>query len=580
MKLQMGKLLKYIKGSSIIYAILAPLMMFIEVIMDLNQPKLMADIIDIGVANGDIQYVLNIGFKMIIVAFIGILGGILCGIFTSIAAMTMGKNLRQGLFNKIQSLSFLEIDKFKTSSLITRLTNDVTQVQNMVMMALRGMVRSPLICLGGVIMAFSISSKLSIIFLVIIPLIIVSVVVITSKSIPFFTDMQKKIDNVNLVMRENLLGIRVVKAFAIEGKIREKFKNSNEELMETSIEAQSVTVLLWPLVTLIMNLSVVAVLWFGGNLVNTGSLEIGKIMAFINYLVQIMGSLNMMVMIIINFSRAKVSATRINEVLDIEPSIVNKDDSKEINNFDIEFKDVYFKYNKDSDYVLSGISFKAKEGEKIGIIGATGSGKSSLVSLIPRLYDTTMGSITIGNEDVRNLKIDELREIIGVVLQDTILFSGTIDDNLRFGKKDATKEMMHSATKDAQAFEFINSAKEGYDRIVEQRGKNLSGGQKQRVSIARTLIKEPKILILDDSSSALDMATEAKLQKAIKRRMQNSTVFLIAQRISAVMDCDKIIVLDDGEISAIGTHRELLKTSEIYRSIAISQFGEEEVMNV
>ncbi|MCE9655709.1 ABC transporter ATP-binding protein [Clostridium celatum] len=576
----MGKLLKYIKGSSIIYAILAPLMMFIEVIMDLNQPKLMADIIDIGVANGDIQYVLNIGFKMIIVAFIGILGGILCGIFTSIAAMTMGKNLRQGLFNKIQSLSFLEIDKFKTSSLITRLTNDVTQVQNMVMMALRGMVRSPLICLGGVIMAFSISSKLSIIFLVIIPLIIVSVVVITSKSIPFFTDMQKKIDNVNLVMRENLLGIRVVKAFAIEGKIREKFKNSNEELMETSIEAQSVTVLLWPLVTLIMNLSVVAVLWFGGNLVNTGSLEIGKIMAFINYLVQIMGSLNMMVMIIINFSRAKVSATRINEVLDIEPSIVNKDDSKEINNFDIEFKDVYFKYNKDSDYVLSGISFKAKEGEKIGIIGATGSGKSSLVSLIPRLYDTTMGSITIGNEDVRNLKIDELREIIGVVLQDTILFSGTIDDNLRFGKKDATKEMMHSATKDAQAFEFINSAKEGYDRIVEQRGKNLSGGQKQRVSIARTLIKEPKILILDDSSSALDMATEAKLQKAIKRRMQNSTVFLIAQRISAVMDCDKIIVLDDGEISAIGTHRELLKTSEIYRSIAISQFGEEEVMNV
>ena len=576
----MGKLLKYIKGSSIIYAILAPLMMFIEVIMDLNQPKLMADIIDIGVANGDIQYVLNIGFKMIIVAFIGILGGILCGIFTSIAAMTMGKNLRQGLFNKIQSLSFLEIDKFKTSSLITRLTNDVTQVQNMVMMALRGMVRSPLICLGGVIMAFSISSKLSIIFLVIIPLIIVSVVVITSKSIPFFTDMQKKIDNVNLVMRENLLGIRVVKAFAIEGKIREKFKNSNEELMETSIEAQSVTVLLWPLVTLIMNLSVVAVLWFGGNLVNTGSLEIGKIMAFINYLVQIMGSLNMMVMIIINFSRAKVSATRINEVLDVEPSIVNKDDSKEINNFDIEFKDVYFKYNKDCDYVLSGISFKAKEGEKIGIIGATGSGKSSLVSLIPRLYDTTMGSITIGNEDVRNLKIDELREIIGVVLQDTILFSGTIADNLRFGKKDATKEMMHSATKDAQAFEFINSAKEGYDRIVEQRGKNLSGGQKQRVSIARTLIKEPKILILDDSSSALDMATEAKLQKAIKRRMQNSTVFLIAQRISAVMDCDKIIVLDDGEISAIGTHRELLKTSEIYRSIAISQFGEEEVMNV
>lgn len=575
----MTKLLKYIKGSAIIYTILAPLMMFIEVLMDLNQPKLMSDIIDIGVANGDITYVLNVGFKMIVVAFIGILGGMLCGVFSTLASMNMGKNMRQGLFNKIQSLSFSEIDQFKTSSLITRLTNDVTQVQNMVMMALRGMVRSPLICLGGIIMSLSISVKLSMIFLVVIPLIILSVTVITAKSTPFFTAMQKKIDNVNLVMRENLLGVRVVKAFAIEDKVKERFSYANDDLMSTSIKAQSVTILLWPLVTLIMNLSVVAILWFGGNYVNKGSLEIGKIMAFINYLVQIMSSLNMLVMIIINFSRAKVSASRINEVLDVESSITDKEDAKKINKFNIDFKDVYFKYNKDGDYVLKGISFKAEEGEKIGIIGATGSGKSTLISLIPRLYDTSSGTVMIGNEDVKNLKINELRSLIGVVLQDTTLFSGSIEDNLKFGKEDATEEMMISSVKDAQAFEFINANNEGFNREVGQRGKNLSGGQKQRISIARTLIKNPKILILDDSSSALDMATEAKLQKSIKNRMKNSTVFLIAQRISAVKDSDKIIVLDNGEIVAIGNHEELIKECDIYRSIAISQLGEEVVSN-
>ena len=576
----MTKLLKYIKGSAIIYTILAPLMMFIEVIMDLNQPKLMSDIIDIGVENGDITYVLNVGFKMIVVAFIGILGGMLCGVFSTLASMNMGKNMRQGLFNKIQSLSFSEIDQIKTSSLITRLTNDVTQVQNMVMMALRGMVRSPLICLGGIIMSLSISVKLSMIFLVVIPLIILSITVITAKSTPFFTAMQKKIDNVNLVMRENLLGVRVVKAFAIEDKVKERFSYANDDLMSTSIKAQSVTILLWPLVTLIMNLSVVAILWFGGNYVNKGSLEIGKIMAFINYLVQIMSSLNMLVMIIINFSRAKVSASRINEVLDVESSITDKEDAKKINKFNIDFKDVYFKYNKDGDYVLKGISFKAEEGEKIGIIGATGSGKSTLISLIPRLYDTSSGTVMIGNEDVKNLKINELRSLIGVVLQDTTLFSGSIEDNLKFGKEDATEEMMISSVKDAQAFEFINANNEGFNREVGQRGKNLSGGQKQRISIARTLIKNPKILILDDSSSALDMATEAKLQKSIKNRMKNSTVFLIAQRISAVKDSDKIIVLDNGEIVAIGNHEELIKECDIYRSIAISQLGEEVVSNV
>ena len=362
-----------------------------------------------------------------------------------------------------------------------------------------------------------------------------------------------------------------------QDKVKERFSYANDDLMSTSIKAQSVTILLWPLVTLIMNLSVVAILWFGGNHVNNGSLEIGKIMAFINYLVQIMSSLNMLVMIIINFSRAKVSASRINEVLDVESSIKDREDADKIGKFDVEFKDVYFKYNKDSEYVLKGISFKVLEGEKIGIIGPTGSGKSSLISLIPRLYDTTSGSVMIGNKDVRNLKINDLRKIIGVVLQDTTLFSGSIADNLRFGMEDATEEIMDSATKDAQAFEFITSSNEGYNREVGQRGKNLSGGQKQRVSIARTLIKNPKILILDDSSSALDMATEAKLQNSIKNRMKDATVFLIAQRISAVMDSDKIIVLDEGEVVGIGKHKELLKTCSIYKEIALSQLTEEEL---
>ena len=552
-------------------------MMFIEVIMDLNQPKLMSDIIDIGVANGDITYVLNVGFKMIVVAFIGILGGMLCGVFSTLASMNMGKNMRQGLFNKIQSLSFSEIDQFKTSSLITRLTNDVTQVQNMVMMALRGMVRSPLICLGGIIMSLSISVKLSMIFLVVIPLIILSVTVITAKSTPFFTAMQKKIDNVNLVMRENLLGVRVVKAFAIEDKVKERFSYANDDLMSTSIKAQSVTILLWPLVTLIMNLSVVAILWFGGNYVNKGSLEIGKIMAFINYLVQIMSSLNMLVMIIINFSRAKVSASRINEVLDVESSITDKEDAKKINKFNIDFKDVYFKYNKDGDYVLKGISFKAEEGEKIGIIGATGSGKSTLISLIPRLYDTSSGTVMIGNEDVKNLKINELRSLIGVVLQDTTLFSGSIEDNLKFGKEDATEEMMISSVKDAQAFEFINANNEGFNREVGQRGKNLSGGQKQRISIARTLIKNPKILILDDSVSAVDSSTEKEILSNIKRLRKGKTTLIVAHRISAVEDLDHIIVLNEGSIVGFGTHSELLADNKVYQDIVKLQELEKEV---
>ncbi len=575
----MIKFLKYLKGSAVICAIIAPLAMMLEVSMDLLQPVFLSNIIDIGIANGDLQYVLSVGLKMIIVAVIGAIGGIMCSTFASIAAMTIGQNLRQDLFDKIQELSFLEIDKLKTSSLITRLTNDVTQIQNMFMMALKIAVRAPLLAIGGIFMAVRLSHQLSLVFVISIPLIVLGITIILKKSLPLFTDVQNKIDNINTVMRENILGIRVIKSFNLETNQNKRFNDVNNELKNSSIVSQNMNMILWPFATLIMNLSVVCILWFGGNLVNTGGLEIGKIMAFINYLMQIMFSTIMVINIMMNFSRAQASANRVQEVLDTESSIKEIVDAKEIDNFDIEFKNVSFKYNKKSENVLTNISFKVRQGETIGIIGSTGCGKSTLVNLIPRLYDVTEGEILIGGSNVKNIKLDVLRDNIGVVLQESILFSGTIEDNLKFGNKNATKDMMEESSKDAQAEEFISNKENGYLSNVEQRGKNLSGGQKQRLSIARTLIKNPKILIMDDSSSALDMETEAKLQNAIKNRMEDSTVFIIAQRISGVMDADKIIVMDDGEISAIGTHKELLKINEIYKSIAVSQLGEE-VLNI
>ena len=576
----MIKLLKYLKGSAIICAVLAPLSMCLEVAMDLLQPTLLSKIIDVGVANGDLNYVLKIGIQMVIAAVVGLIGGALCSFFASVASMNLGQEIRQGLFDKIQNLSFVELDKLKTSSLITRLTNDVTQVQMMMNMALRGMIRSPLIAIGGVIMAYTLSPKLSTVLFIAIPIIAVAMVFILKKSFPLFTKVQQKIDNVNTVMRESILGVKVIKAFAIENTQKDRFIQENEELMNTSIKSQNRNLILWPIATLIMNLTVVAVLWFGGNMVNSGTLEIGKIVAFINYLLQIMGSVVMVIGVIISYSRAKASATRINEVFETENSIKDKEDAKTIENFDIEFKNVSFKYNEHSENVLENISFSAKQGETIGIIGSTGCGKSSFVNLIPRLYDVTEGEILIGNTNIKDISLSQLRENIGIVLQENILFSGTIESNIKFGNENASKDMIIDSAVNAQAYEFITNKEDKFNSEVEQRAKNLSGGQKQRLSIARTLIRNPKIFIMDDSSSALDMATEAKLQKSIKETMKDSTVIIIAQRISGVMDADKIIVMDDGKIENIGTHKELLKDSEIYRSIAVSQLGEEVLESV
>lgn len=576
----MIKLFKFFKGSAVICAILAPLVMILEVAMDLLQPTLLSNIIDIGVKNHDLNYVLITGLKMIIAAIVGLFAGAGCSFLAAIAAIKLAEEVRQGLFDKIQTLSFLELDKLKTSSLITRLTNDVTQIQQMTNMLLRMMVRAPSTAIGGLVMAIILSKELSKIFVVAIPIILIVVMIILKKSFPLFKKMQQKIDNINLVMRESILGIKIIKALVIEDKQKDRFNDANEELTMASIKSQGMNLLLLPISTFIMNLTVVSVLWFGGNMFVSGNIEIGKIMAFINYLLQIMASIMMVINCMIMFSRAQVSAARINEVLDTKTSIENKENCEEVKSFDIEFKNVFFKYNDHSDNVLEDISVKIKEGEKVGIIGSTGCGKTSFVNLIPRLYDATSGEILIGGVNVKNINIKQLREDVGIVLQESILFSGDIKSNLKLGNKNASEEELISASKDSQAYEFIMNKDNKFDEVVEQRGKNLSGGQKQRLSIGRTLIKNPKIFIMDDSSSALDMATEARLQTSIRNRMKDNTVLIIAQRISAVMDLDKIIVMDDGKISAMGSHKELLERSEIYRSIAVSQLGEEVLVSV
>ena len=576
----MIKLFKFFKGSAVICAILAPLVMILEVAMDLLQPTLLSNIIDIGVANHDLNYVLITGLKMIIAAIVGLFAGAGCSFLAAIASIKLAEEVRQGLFDKIQTLSFLELDKLKTSSLITRLTNDVTQIQQMTNMLLRMMVRAPSTAIGGLVMAIILSKELSKIFVVAIPIILIVVMIILKKSFPLFKKMQQKIDNINLVMRESILGIKIIKALVIEDKQKDRFNDANEELTMASIKSQGMNLLLLPISTFIMNLTVVSVLWFGGNMFVSGNIEIGKIMAFINYLLQIMASIMMVINCMIMFSRAQVSAARINEVLDTKTSIENKENCEEVKSFDIEFKNVFFKYNDHSDNVLEDISVKIKEGEKVGIIGSTGCGKTSFVNLIPRLYDATSGEILIGGVNVKNINIKQLREDVGIVLQESILFSGDIKSNLKLGNKNASEEELISASKDSQAYEFIMNKDNKFDEVVEQRGKNLSGGQKQRLSIGRTLIKNPKIFIMDDSSSALDMATEARLQTSIRNRMKDNTVLIIAQRISAVMDLDKIIVMDDGKISDMGSHKELLERSEIYRSIAVSQLGEEVLVSV
>ena len=573
----MKKIVKYINGSWPL-VFLAPLLMVLEVMCDLMQPTLMSEIVDVGIASGEISMVWSTGLKMLGVALLGIVGGAGCTILSSKASFDAAARLRQGMFDKIQTFSFKEIDKLQTSSLITRLTNDVTIMQQTLRAVLCMMVRAPLTCVGGLVMAIAISRQLSMIFVVAIPVLAIAVTIVALRTFPMFAKMQQKIDRVNTVMRENLLGVRVVKAFVGQEKEKERFQGANEDLMNWSLQAMNRMIVLMPIVTAVMNFSVVALLWFGGNLVNIGHLEVGKIMAFMTYLMQVLGSLMMAVMMMMQFSRAKVAADRCAEVLNTEPSIADPAQPKEVEDFTVRFDHVNFSYNDtDPEPVLKDITFTAKPGQRVGIIGNTGSGKSTLVSLIPRLYDVTDGSVSIGGVDVRDLDMDALRRHIGVVLQESTLFSGNIESNLRWGGGDCQEDRLRHALDDAQATEFVSKLPDGIGSIVEQRGKNFSGGQKQRLSIARTFAKEPDILILDDSTSAVDTETEAKLQQALRRRVGRGVTFVIAQRVSAIADSDLILVMEDGAIVGQGTHQELIRNNEVYRGIVASQWGEEAI---
>lgn len=589
----MKKLTKYLKPYWVA-VILAPLSMMVEVFTDLMQPKFMASIIDKGVANGNIPYITKTGVFMIIVSLIGVLGGICSIIFSSKASHNFGADLKIDLFSKVQSFSFDALDKFSTASLVTRLTNDVVQVQNVVLFMLRMLVRAPLLCLGGIVMAFTLNPGLSLVLLFAVPLLAVAVGIVVKKGFPLFKEVQKRLDGVNTVMQENLSGVRVVKAFVRSDYENGRFDQANEKLANITIKASRIVGLNMPIMSLVMNASVIAVIWFGGIKVNTGDMLIGEVMAYISYITQILFSLMMVTFIFNMISRAKASADRIIEVLDTEhgvektidgmvkDGILKSDTIKTENEFTtegkpekfIKFENVSFKYEGSTgDPILKHISFDVDKGETIAIIGPTGSGKSTLVNLIPRFYDVTEGKILINDKDIRTIDIEELRENIGMVLQESILFTGSIEDNIRWGKEDAQKEEIVAAAKAAQAHNFIMGFPDGYNSILGQRGVNLSGGQKQRISIARAIIKNPAILILDDSTSAIDMETEAKIQLALKASARKSTCFIIAQRISSVMDADKIIVLDDGNIINIGTHKELLEISKVYRDIYDSQLG-------
>lgn len=577
----MRKLLPYLKP----YwkaVLLAPLLMIIEVICDLSQPSLLARIIDNGVMKGDLTFILRTGLLMIGIAAIGMIGGVGCTIASSIASQSFGTDLRSDVFKKVQSFSFSNLDRFKTGSLITRLTNDIVQLQTVVLMSLRIVVRAPLLFIGGIIMTILISPKLATILLFSIPLLLIGFIYVTKHSFPLFTLLQQKIDKVNSVIRENLSGVRVVKAFVRSELEKSRFTSANEELMNTAISAFLLVISVMPIMMLIMNISVVAVLWFGGIQVHRGGLQVGEIMALINYMTQILFSLMMIGNILIFVTRASASAERINEVLETKVDIENpkEADTTPIKDGEVIFEDVSFSYNShDGEPVLKDISFIASSGETIAILGTTGAGKSTLVSLIPRLYDPTKGRILIDGRDIRSIDLKTLRSSIGIVLQESILFSGTIRDNVCWGNESATEEEIIEATKIAQAYDFIMSFPDGFDTLIGQRGVNLSGGQKQRLAIARAIIKKPAILILDDSTSAVDLATEQRILRGLKEIMGQCTIFIIAQRISTVMNADKILILDNGRIVAQGTHRELLEENPIYQDIYRSQLGEEVTVN-
>lgn len=575
----MLKLAKYLKPHWAA-VMLAPLLMILEVSMDLLQPALMASIVDNGIVKRDLAHIQTNGLLMLGAALVGLIGGVGCTIYSSIASQKFGADLRGDLFRKVQTFSFRNLDELKTGSIITRLTSDIVQLQSMVQMLLRIFVRSPFLAIGSIIMAVIISPKLAIILAVVVPLLFLVMYVLIRSTLPLFSKMQKKLDGVNSVLQENFAGIRVSKAFVRAGYENKRFGRANTDYAETAIKAMRLIALNMPILTFILNVSIVAVLWYGGLDTQNDIMPVGDLVAFINYVTQVMFSLSMVGMMLVRFSSAKVSAERISEVLEAESEIQAPEEASQhaYKRGEIIFDQVSFSYNSEStvEPALREISFTAMPGQTVALLGATGSGKSTLVNLIPRLYDVTKGRVLLDGTDVRKIDLEHLRSQIGIVLQESILFTGSIRDNIRFGKPDASDEEVEAAAEAAQAHGFIAEMPDGYDTVLGQRGVNLSGGQKQRISIARALLLKPSILILDDSTSAIDMGTESRIQAALKQLMQGRTNFLIAQRISSVIEADKILLLDDGRLIAEGTHQELLNSCELYKDIYRSQAGKEE----
>ena len=578
------KLAKYIKQYKK-DAILTPIFVIFEVVMEVVIPYLMAKIIDVGIQNSDLNYIFKIGVFLVISAILSLTFGMLSGRFAAKASAGFAKNLRQGMFYNIQNFSFTNIDKFSTSSLVTRLTTDITNVQMAFQMIIRILVRAPIMLIFALAMAFSINSELAWIFVVIMPILAVILFFIAIKAHPYFEKVFKRYDSLNKVVGENLNAIRVVKAYNREKHEEEKFGKVNDEVFNLFKTAEKIVAFNSPAMQLAIYTCILLLSWFGARLIVGGSMQTGELSSIITYALQILSSLMMISMVFVMIIIAQSSAERIVEVLDEESTIKNKENPvKEVKDGSISFEHVSFQYDDakaEDELPLEDININIKSGETIGIIGATGSSKSTIVNLIPRLYDVTEGSIKVGGVDVRDYDLETLRNEVAVVLQKNVLFSGTIKENLRWGNKNASDEELVRVCKLAQADEFIQEFPDKYDTVLDQGGTNVSGGQKQRICIARALLKKPKILILDDSTSAVDTKTDALIRKAFREEIPNTTKIIIAQRVSSVEDADKIIVLNDGKIDGIGTSEELLKTNEIYREVYETQMkgGDEDAEN-
>lgn len=566
------KLSKYLKPYAL-FAVLTPLSMVGEVLGDLLQPKLMSKIVDDGVLGQDMDLIIRTGLLMLLV----LIGGGACGIaasaFGGIASQSFSRDLRVDVFKRVMGLSFEQTDKFTTGSLVTRLTADITAIQQMVDFLLRMLVRDSLLFFGGIIMMLTLNVRFGIIILCALPVEIIMMIVILKKANPYYSIVAKRLDSVNSVVQENVTGARVVKAYVREDTEEKRFDDANISLMESNLRVQTLMAILQPLLMIILNLSVIAVIVIGGWQVQAQAMKVGEVMAAITYLTQVLQGVMMMSMMFQTLAKASASANRLREVLETDPVIKSGSVSlSDKTGGSVSFKNVSFSYPETKGRpVISDLTLDIKSGESVAILGATGSGKSSLVNLIPRFYDCTAGEVLVDGVNVKDCKLDELRKKVGIVLQKSELFSGTVEDNIKWGDKNATHEEVISAAQAAQADEFIQKIPAGYEGIIAEKGASLSGGQKQRLSISRAVLKKPEILILDDSTSALDLGTEAKLRAEIDRKMNGTTLIIIAQRIQSVKSCDRIAVLDHGKLCACDTHENLLKTCEVYQDIYASQ---------